>query len=295
MFNKHIILWCSLKVSVCHSCQWLRSPRGLLSGLVSYKLATNSFVSPCHSVLQVHGQNSNLVTTSPAGSPRRGLSPRTPESRSCARSSARSSAASSPGEGSDRPTNTARRYENLVAGALSTIYHEKSSADFRLLTDYATLCGGSLPAGHTSKDQIFAECRDLISKELLGHFVSEVKQSPYLQYRLMRRTGFWSLQYPIFWKATASPSPRHAEICKGLKLQICSPSRQAISCRVHSRRSFRHGNQSCFGKSRPKRGQAFVWVGRVPLIDYSLRPAQTPALRCCFMDRSIFERFRREN
>ena len=135
----------------------------------------------------------------PAGSPRRGLSPRTPGSPSCPRSSARSSTASSPGEDPDRPTDTARRFENLLAGAYATIYHKKSSADFRLLTDYATLCGGSLPVGHTS-EQIFTECRDIICKELLAHFVSQVRQSPYFAVAIDEKDRFLIIVISYFLK-----------------------------------------------------------------------------------------------
>lgn len=85
--------------------------------------------------------------------------------------------AASPAE-KDKSSKTADRFFNLVAGAYTSIFHEKSSQDFVLLVDYARACGGNLPGQHDS-ETIFWEIRDLIAARAVEKLVEQVTSSPF--------------------------------------------------------------------------------------------------------------------
>eukprot|EP00438_Fugacium_kawagutii_P034940 Skav211760 [mRNA] locus=scaffold674:179795:181981:+ [translate_table: standard] len=82
------------------------------------------------------------------------------------------------GSSTDRPSDSRRRFENLISGAYITITQEQSAAHFRSMVDFARLCGGCLPVGQDS-DHIFNECKDLIAEHLLEECLRDVKASPY--------------------------------------------------------------------------------------------------------------------
>ena len=115
---------------------------------------------------------------------------KSPRSKAASPSESRaaSSVAASPAE-KDKSSKTADRFFNLVAGAYTSIFHEKSSQDFVLLVDYARACGGNLPGQHDS-ETIFSEIRDLIAARAVEKLVEQVTSSPFFAVSIDEKDRF---------------------------------------------------------------------------------------------------------